>query len=377
MNSEETGEEVSGKSPERPDLGLIYHEDFLLHEHSPTHPERRERLMYTMDQLREEGIFDFPGIRLFEPEKATRKQMSGVHTEDYLDELKSMSSRESGKAIDTEGETIIQESTYEQAKLAAGGAILASEVVLAGEADRSFLIARPGGHHAFSDHGHGFCFTNNLAIMIENMKEKYELERILVWDWDAHHFDGTQSIFYSDPSVLTISTHQDGKTLFPGSGFVDEIGKDEGEGFNVNVPLPPRTSDEGYMKAVKEVFVPLARSYQPDAFVIQAGQDNHFTDPITNLNLTAEGYSRMMEKAVEVADELCEGEIIAALGGGYGIEGGLPYTNLAVIASLAGLDTENIREPKNYNSPNRGENLNEINRVLERVKDTIDPYHSI
>lgn len=354
--------------------GIVYHKNYLLHQHSPTHPERRERLMYTMDQLEEEGIFDLPQVKLFEPEKATEEELLRVHDRDYLRELEASSKSNTGTAIDQEGETIIQEITYEQSKLAAGGTILGGEIVLDEEVDHSFVMARPGGHHAFRDHGHGFCFTNNISIAIKHMQEVNGVDKVLVWDWDAHHFDGTQSIFLDDPSVLTVSTHQNGKTLFPGTGFVGEVGSSAGEGFNVNVPIPPHTSDNGYLKVVEEIFVPVAREFDPDLMVLQAGQDNHFTDPITDLDLTARGYSAMMRTAVKTAREICDDKIVAILGGGYGIEGGLPYTNLAVIAALTGLDTSNIREPQNYERPDSDAQLKKVNRVVKKVREVQSDY---
>lgn len=361
---------IKSEEQKYPNTGLVYHENYLLHEHSPTHPERRERLMYTMDQLEEEGIFDLPQIKTYKPEKASEKQLKRVHTEKYLRELKNMAETNTGTAIDNEGETIIQDITYEQSKLAAGGAIKGGDIVLNNKVDHSFVMSRPGGHHAFADHGHGFCFTNNVSIMIKHIQEVHNVEKVLVWDWDAHHFDGTQSIFYNDPSVLTISTHQDGRTLFPGTGFINETGEGKGEGYNINVPIPRRTSDKGYLKVVKEIFKPIAKEFNPDVMVIQAGQDNHFTDPITNLNLTAEGYGKMMEIAVNTAKKITDKKIISILGGGYGIEGGLPYTNLAVIASLAELNTENIKEPKNYKKPNPKAKINKIEKIIKKVKNT-------
>lgn len=353
--------------------GLVYHQGYLHHEHSPTHPERRERLMYTMDQLEEEGIFGLPGLEVYEPRKASRTELLRVHSEEYLDRLQGTLG---GRAIDREGETIMQEVTYEQARLAAGGAIVGGELVMDGKVNRSFVMARPGGHHAFRDYGHGFCFTNNTSIMIKHIQKIYGVKRVLLWDWDAHHFDGTQSIFYNDHSVLTISTHQDGRSLFPGTGYADEVGEREGEGYNVNVPLPPRNSDEGYLKVVKEIFVPLAEEFKPDVMVLEAGQDNHFTDPITSLTLTARGYSQMMDIAVDTASRLCNGKIVAVMGGGYGIEGGLPYTNLAVIASLAGLDTSHIREPGNYQLPDPNRYVDVVERIISQVKSIQSKYHN-
>ena len=343
-------------------VGLVYHEDYLLHEHSPTHPERRERLQYTMDQLREEGILDTPEIETVEPEPATDEDLRRVHTPEYLDRLQSMSERGTGSlSLDTH----VSEHTWETATLAAGGVKRALSLVADGSYDRSFVMARPGGHHAFADDGHGFCFLNNTAVGIRALQAAYDVDRVLLWDWDAHHFDGTQSIFYDDPSVLALSTHQTGYTLFPGTGFVDEVGEGDGEGYTVNVPLKPETGDDAYLRVVREVFEPIAREFDPDLLFVEAGQDNHFTDPITDLGVTASGYARLMERAVETADDLCGGRLVASLAGGYGIEGGLPYTNLAVIASLAGFETDHIREPAKYEPPEDGPSAES---AIEEVK---------
>ena len=341
-------------------LDLVYHSDYLLHEHSPTHPERRERLMYTMDQLREEGVFDLPGVNVVEPEPVTESDMELVHDSSYLGELKRLSREGVGSlSVDTK----VSRHTWSQALLAAGGVTEACSRAV--EGCRSFVMSRPGGHHAFSDDGHGFCFTNNTAVAVRKIQTEFDVEKVMIWDWDAHHFDGTQSIFYDDPSVLTLSTHQSGRTLFPGTGFVDETGEKEGEGYNVNVPLPRKTGDEGYLRVVREIFDPIAREYSPDLVFLEAGQDCHFTDPITDLGVTAQGYTRLMDHALDAAEELCSGRLAASLAGGYGIEGGLPYTNLAVIASLAELDTSNIREPARYTPPEREPDVDD---VIERVK---------
>lgn len=349
-------------------LGLVYHEDYLLHEHTPTHPERRERLQYTMDQLEEEGVLSDPSVRGLDPVEATDEQISRVHTAAYLDRLRSMSASGTGMlSVDTH----VSEHTWATARLAAGGVIRGLEAVVTGAVDSAFVMARPGGHHAFRGDGHGFCYLNNTAVGIRHIQETTDVDRVLLWDWDAHHGDGTQSIFYEDPSVLVMSTHQDGRTLFPGTGDVEDVGEGPGEGYNVNVPVPPKTSDGGYARVVEEIFEPIAQQYDPDLVFIEAGQDNHFTDPITDLGVTAQGYVGLMESAIEAADGLTEGDLVASLAGGYGIEGGLPYTNLAVIATLLGYDTGNIREPAIYNPPSYEPDVGD---VLERVKRAQEPF---
>ncbi len=350
---------------ERTQLGFVYHENYLLHEHSPTHPERRERLMYTMDQLEEEGFLDMDCVDVIEPDPASENDMELVHETSYLNRLKQMSERGRGSlSMDTH----VSEHLWEQALLAAGGVMQAGELVAEGQYSRTYLMSRPGGHHAFSDHGHGFCFTNNTAVALRHLQNTYDhIDDILVWDWDAHHCDGTQSIFYEDPSVLVLSTHQDGRTLFPGTGAVEETGSGAGEGYTINVPLPPRTGDASYMNVVEEIFEPVAGQFEPDFFFIEAGQDNHYTDPITNLGVTARGYTKLMEAAVRTAEKLTDGAFMASQAGGYGIESGLPYTNTGVLAAMAGLDTSSVREPGQQQPP---EDTGDVQGVIRKVKDT-------
>ena len=349
-------------------MGLVYHDAYLRHEHTPTHPERRERLQYTMDQLREEGVLSDPAVEELDPFEVTDEQIYRVHTPEYIERLRSMSATGSGRLS---ADTHVSEHTWSTAKLAAGGVLRGLEAVAADEVETAFVMSRPGGHHAFADDGHGFCYLNNTAVAIRHLQATTDVESVLIWDWDAHHGDGTQSIFFDDPSVLVMSTHQDGRTLFPGTGKVEEVGSGAGEGYNVNVPLPPKTDDEAYLEVVSEIFEPIAEQFDPDLVFVEAGQDNHFTDPITDLGVTAQGYAALMESAVEVAVGLADGDIVASLAGGYGIEGGLPYTNLAVIATLLDFETKYIREPAIYEPPTE---TPDVSDVLERVREAQAPY---
>ncbi|OYT34559.1 hypothetical protein B6U96_12725 [Archaeoglobales archaeon ex4484_92] len=321
--------------------GIVFHEEFLKHEQTPTHPERRERLAYTMDQLREEGIFDCENIVILEPFKASLEDVLEVHTKEYVDFL--MVESRKGGIIDWD--TNIPIGLFDRALLAAGGVIRAAKAVVEGEVDNAFAMVRPPGHHAKSYIGAGFCYLNNMAIMVKWLLKR-GFNRILILDWDAHHGDGTQEIFYSEDRVLFISTHQ--MPLYPGTGYPTECGSGKGEGYTINIPLPPGTSDEGYMLVIREIIEPVAEEFHPDFIAISAGQDNHFTDPITSLALTARGYSEMMKKAVEMSKRFCGGRLVAVLEGGYSVEAALPYTNLGIIAAMANMDTSKIREPENY-----------------------------
>jgi hypothetical protein len=184
--------------------------------------------------------------------------------------------------------------------------------------------------------GRGFCNINNEAIMIERLRHEYGLRRVAIVDTDCHHGDGTQDIYWHDPDTLFISLHQDGRTLYPGSGFIEEMGGPSALGSTVNIPLPPETGDAGFLLAAREIVRPILDEWRPDLVVNSAGQDNHFSDPITNMKITAHGYAALSE----IIDPQ-----IAVLEGGYSIRGALPYLNLAIALAMAGLDWQKVEEP--------------------------------
>ncbi|NLV26667.1 MAG: histone deacetylase [Methanomicrobiales archaeon] len=321
--------------------GIIYDPSYLMHEQSPTHPERRERLSYTLDQLEEEGIFDIPEIKLIRPKPARRDDVLLVHSLEYLKFLEESSIN--GGIIDAD--TYVPKNLIHDALLAAGGAICAADAVVNQQVKNAFVLSRPPGHHAGRSNGAGFCYLNNIAIMTRYLQRR-GLRRIMIVDWDAHHGNGTEEIFYDDPTVLFCSVHQ--YPFYPGSGRIEDIGIREGKGYNINLPIPAGSSDKVYRYLLEELIIPLAEEYMPDLIAISAGQDNHFSDPLTGLALTAQGYARLMQEICIIADSICYGRIIAVLEGGYSVEGGLPYTNLGLIAAMAGMDISNIREPEGY-----------------------------
>ena len=288
---------------------------------SATHPEREERLLYTRDQLLEEGLFDIPGITEYRPAFATHAQLERAHF-----------CLPSAAAVSTDSHLA-----------SAGGAIRAARLVLEGREQRAFALVRPPGHHAMRVvHGNrGFCNINNEAVMVEYIRDHYPHPdgrplRIAIVDTDVHHGDGSQDIFWNDPHTLFISLHQDGRTLYPGSGFPRECGGPGALGRTINIPLPPETSDEGYLYAIEHAVLPILEDFKPDLIINSAGQDNHFTDPLANMKLSAQGYAAL-NAALQPH--------IAVLEGGYSIRGALPYVNLGICLALAGLDASDIREP--------------------------------
>ncbi len=283
---------------------------------SPSHPEREERLLYTQDQVIEEGLLDFDNILEYKPGIATAEDINRAHicVPDVMD--------------------VVTESHL----VSAGGAITAAQKVLSGEVDNAFALVRPPGHHAMLVvHGaRGFCNINIEAIMIEYIRRHYGPKRIAVVDTDCHHGDGTQDIYWNDPDTLCISIHQDGRTLYPGTGFRDDFGGPNALGSTINIPLPPHTSDEGFLMVLDRAILPILDEFKPDLIINSAGQDNHYTDPITNMRISAQGYARLNER---LAPDIC------VLEGGYSIEKALPYVNLGIILAMAGLDYSHVREP--------------------------------
>lgn len=296
-------------------LGLVFFPafDWAI---SMTHPEREERLLYTMDQLLEEGIHDIPGIDLYNPSIAENKDIERVHfTVPNVDKRVS-----------------------ESHKVSIGGNIKAFDLVCSGEADKAFALVRPPGHHAhkvvYGDRG--FCIVNVEAVALEHLRHNYGPKRVAIVDTDCHHGDGTEDIYWNDRDTLFISFHQDGRTLFPSTGYLDDLGGPAAYGYNLNIPLPPGTGDEGMLYILNEVVMPILREYRPELLINSAGQDNHYTDPLTNMNFSAQGYALLNEI---LNPDIC------VLEGGYSIEGALPYVNLGIILAMAGLDYSGVREP--------------------------------
>ena len=309
---------------------------------SPTHPEREERLLYTQDQVFEEGLLDFDNIIEYKPGVATVADIDRTHI-----------CVPDAAAVATESH-----------RISAGGAITAAEKVLRGEVDNAFALVRPPGHHAMLVvHGaRGFCNVNIEAIMVEHIRRHYGPKRIAIVDTDCHHGDGTQDIYWNDPNILCISLHQDGRTLYPGTGFPDELGGPNALGATINIPLPPWTSDEGFLYVLDHAILPILEEFQPDLVINSAGQDNHYSDPITNMRFTAQGYATLNDKL---------SPHIAVLEGGYSIEKALPYVNVGIILAMAGLDYSHVREP-DYNA-DRLRQTPEITQYIEQA--TREAYH--
>ena len=305
---------------------------------SPTHPEREERLLYTQDQVSEEGLLDFDNIKEFKPDLATPEDIQRVH-------------------FCVPG---IDEIVHASHLIAVGGTLTAADKVMTKEVDNAFALVRPCGHHSMRVvHGsRGFCTLNMEAIMVEYIRHKYGVKRIAIVDTDCHHGDGSQDIFWHDPNILFISMHQDGRTLYPGSGFPDELGGPNAFGTTINIPMPPGTCEEGFLYVLDEIVMPIVNEFAPELIINSAGQDNHYSDPITNMKFTAQGYAILNDRLKPD---------IAVLEGGYSIESALPYINTGIILAMAGMDYSQIREP-DYDAEDQIQPSN-ITNYLEKLKE--------
>jgi acetoin utilization protein AcuC len=292
---------------------LIQSDQYGHFDYGPEHPLRMERLGLTWRLMEAYGLAALSHAKVLAPAPADEATLRRFHTREYLAMLKAASA---GLAVPAAGryglgpgDNPIFPGLWEVSCLAAGGSLLAARLVADGDVERAFHFAG-GLHHAMPDRASGFCYVNDPVLAILLLRERGW--RVLYVDIDAHHGDGVQLAFYRDPDVLTISTHERGDRLFPGTGFVEEQGEGAGRGYAVNLPLQPATDDDVYAEAFDAVVPPLMRAFRPDVVVAQLGIDSHLTDPLTHLALSVQGFTRTVARIVELSPRL-----VALGGGGY------------------------------------------------------------
>jgi acetoin utilization protein AcuC len=297
---------------------MVYSPDLVAYDHGPQHPLRPVRVMLTRELILAYDLVDGTAVREIPARVATDNELLLVHTDRYLDAVKKAGSGEPGEAWlfgFGPGDNPIFPNMHEASARVAGASLVAVEAVVAGRADHAFNPAG-GLHHAMPERASGFCVYDDPAIAIAWMLER-GIERVAYVDVDVHHGDGPQTIFYEDPRVLTISLHESGHYLFPGTGFVDERGKGEAEGTAVNVPLPPYTTDESWLRAFAELVPPLIERFRPVVLVTQLGCDTHHTDPLAHLSLSTRAYREAAAALHRLAHEVAQGRWVATGGGGY------------------------------------------------------------
>jgi acetoin utilization protein AcuC len=292
---------------------LIYSDEWRRFDYGPEHPLRMERLGLTWRLMEAYGLTALPRAKVHTPEPAQVDAIARFHSREYIEILRAVSAGDWVHNVARyglgPGDNPIFPGLWEAAQLGAGGSLLAARLVSEGEADRAFHFAG-GLHHAMPDRASGFCYVNDAVLAISKLRERGW--RVAYVDIDAHHGDGVQFAFYRDPNVLTISTHERGDRLFPGTGFVAEMGEGDGVGFSVNLPLQPFTDDEVYQPAFEAVVPPILGAFKPDVLVLQLGIDSHRTDPLTHLHLTVQGFTRVVKRLLQLGPR-----VVALGGGGY------------------------------------------------------------
>ncbi len=294
---------------------FIYTDAYLDYDYGPTHPLRIIRLKLTYDLIKAYGLLAPPSVQIIPTIEAEEKDLAAFHSEEYLNLLKQANGgRLTGNAFCLglgPGDNPIFPGLYDLSLLVTGATLQAVDFVADGKGEIAFNIAG-GLHHAMKSRASGFCYINDPVIGIMRLLSRGK--RVAYIDIDAHHGDGVQRAFYETNQVLTISLHETGYTLFPGTGFEYEIGEGEGEGYAVNLPFPPETDDDVYVWAFEEVVPELIHAFQPDIVVTQLGVDTFYDDPLTNLQLSVFGYERVLKKIKDLAPRW-----VALGGGGYNV----------------------------------------------------------
>ncbi len=308
-------------------VGLLYHPIYLEHD-TGQHVENAQRLRETLRLLEDCGLRE--QLVALTPEPASIDDLLTVHTRSHISRVERTAAAGGGWL---DADTVLSPRSYEAALCAAGGAIKATEAVLTGSINSAFALVRPPGHHATRDTAMGFCLFNNIAIAARRALSKDGVERLLIVDFDVHHGNGTQESFYDDPRVLYFSTHQ--SPLYPGTGRIEETGTGQGLGANVNVPLPPWSGDDEYLRAFEEILIPLAHRFQPQLILVSAGYDGHWADYISSHQMTIAGYARLVAILKRLAADLCQQRLVFTLEGGYHLQA-LPYSIKATLDVLLG-----------------------------------------
>ena len=310
----------------------------------PGHPECYQRMESTWALLEADGILDT--IARLPNSAAPLEPIVAVHSAHYVEHLRAIcqdigqsgpnapgaANNFNAAATWLDQDTYALSSTWEAALRASGGLLNITDAVMTGATNNGFAMVRPPGHHARPHTAKGFCLFGNVAIAARRAQQEHGAERVLIVDFDVHHGNGTAEMFYDDPSVLFISIHQ--YPHYPFSGGIDEIGRDTGEGFTVNVPFPDGVGDAGYLAAIRQLVAPLAQEFDPDTIFVSAGYDGHWMDPLSGHRLSVSGYAAIMEELLALADELCGGRLICTLEGGYDLDA-LPHCILSTLRLLS------------------------------------------
>ena len=302
-------------------MTLIAYTDKYLEHDNINHPENSERLVSIMRVLKRSGIMK--EVKLVEPKPCDENIILEVHSEEMVNKVKELSETTGWIDLDT----YVCIGSYEIARLAVGAVLDLAETILSGEDETGFALVRPPGHHATRNRSMGFCLFNNVAITAHLLAKKKK--KILIFDHDVHHGNGTQDIFYEDPRVMYQSFHL--SPHYPGTGDIDEVGRGDGEGYTINLPLPRGAGRDTVIEAMRKVFIPIAERFKPDLIIVSAGFDSHYQDPLGGLRLDIDTFYQMIDLLRSVQRRL-----VCSLEGGYNLDklGILVLTEIRAMMNL-------------------------------------------
>lgn len=293
--------------------GFVYHSNCLKHDTGRGHPERPDRLEACIQALQASHFW--ADLVQIEPVSATIDQICYAHTKLYVERVK----RHCVQSVPLAYDTPVSTDSFNVALLSAGSVLAAADAVMTGKVNNAFALVRPPGHHATSDLGMGFCLFNNVAVAARYLQLEHKIDKVAIVDWDVHHGNGTQDIFYEDDSVFYFSIHE--FPLYPGSGLASEIGAGKGIGTTLNAPMCAESEANDYIEVFEKLLKPALIEFSPDFIIISAGFDAHCLDLLASINLTAEGFGGLTDIILDIAAQCCEGRLVSALEGGYSLEG--------------------------------------------------------
>jgi acetoin utilization protein AcuC len=344
---------------------LIWDDVLATYRFHPEHPLNPRRLELTVDLIRRLGLVGDEARPWLAPRAATDAEVATVHAPEYIAAVKRASVTDSPNAellqygLGT-GDVPLVPRMHEASLVIVGATLTAAEAVMSGRVQRAFQPAG-GLHHARRAEASGFCVYNDLAVAIRWLQQHGA--RVMYIDFDVHHGDGVQWIFYEDPGVLTVSFHESGAYLYPGTGFVEEMGEGDGYGTSVNVPLEPFTEDASFLRAFAGLVPELASAFHPDVIVMQCGCDAHVLDPLADLRCTTALYEQLTRVVSDVADRHCQGRIIATGGGGYAVHAVVPRAWTLVWCTLCGIEAPDVL-PDDWVDAVERESGRDVPRVL-------------
>ncbi len=308
--------------------GVVFTEDFKKHDTGRSHPESAGCVDAVARALRDPSLTD--KLKVLEPRRAEREEILLVHWDRLYDEVLESAGK---KRTHLDSDSVASAETAEVTHLAAGSVLTATEAVIDKTVQNAFAFPRPPGHHAKPDKAMGFCIFNNVAIAAQYAQTRFQLDKILILDFDVHHGNGTQKVFYTSPEVLFLSTHELGN--YPGTGDLGEIGKEEGEGFTLNVPMPPGMGSPEFLRIFRDDVVPVGLEFAPELILVSAGFDAHRDDPLGGMNLTRDGYAGITHEILRLAESTCDGKVVFALEGGYDLHA-LENSIVSTLAVMTG-----------------------------------------